>query len=636
MQVRLVTKINIFFIAIIAILMMIVFAFTINYFHNQLDKRAEGSLAVSYDSFLITLNNIYTEQLMKIVPISDRDIIRLTAKDHLVSVLHYYLKTYAEEYNANLLEVIDTDGFLLADSNTFYPKNERSKITFSKPSSNDGCLSYLSLRQDKVYFITTTPIVYLDKVVGYLNLGSLFDLEYAEFFASTLHAGVFLTDNNNKVLLSSDNRQVPGNNFLPKYQDIPANGIFCSGLTVKQNDYHYYYFPLNTDDSFKAIMGISYDCAENHLAMIRMEIFLLFLMLCCFIFGGIGTNLLAQNIKKMIFGMEPHEIASLLEQQTVLLQSTFEGIIGIDRNGKVTLINEEAKRLLPTVTEPINKLVTELLPNLDISDLLESGTSLYNQHQLLGSSVVVCNCLPIKDKQQKILGAVITFRDLTEIKKVAEELIEVKTYTQALRAQSHEFMNKLQSISGLIQLGRNDTALTLLHETTAVQQDIISFLAAAFSTSAVSGILLGKFNRAKELNIEFTIDRNSKIPREAQIPDTELVSIVGNLIENAFDAVQSSPIQPKQVYFRIKPVGDFMKITVVDNGCGIKPELKEKIFQRGVTSKKGTDRGIGLSLVKQYIENLHGSINFRSGKFTVFSVKIPIINGGNTKNDKQN
>jgi sensor histidine kinase regulating citrate/malate metabolism len=192
------------------------------------------------------------------------------------------------------------------------------------------------------------------------------------------------------------------------------------------------------------------------------------------------------------------------------------------------------------------------------------------------------------------------------------------------RTQAHEFMNKLQSVSGLIQLGRYETALTLLHETTASHQKMVSFLTTAFPNSAVSGILLGKFNQAKKIHIQLEIDNSSYIPEDCVIPDHELVCIVGNLIENAFEALLMAPRSPKKVTVRFRTVKQSLQIVITDNGPGIPKTIRKLIFNRGFTSKKGVNKGIGLSLVKQSVENLRGLIRFHSSQNgTIFWVKIP-------------
>jgi sensor histidine kinase regulating citrate/malate metabolism len=459
-----------------------------------------------------------------------------------------------------------------------------------------------------------------------MNVGTLVDQNQVNHFASILH-GDLLFYANRKLLTASPRQADFQESILSTLERIPESGFFLPGNRINRRKFDYIFFSIPSDGSFKAVVGIANSRATVIATLLRLRIFLLILTVFGAVSGFFGANALARNIKRSIFGMEPHEIASMLDQRTAILQSTFEGIIALDKKGCITLINKEAQRLLPSVPSIIGEPVDTFFPNLKFKDILSDGKAIYNHQQVIGESVIVYNCVPIKTKFS-ILGAVMTLRDLTEFQKVAAELMEVKNYTQALRAQSHEFMNKLQSVSGLIQLGRYETALTLLHEATESHQDLVSFLTNSFAQSAVSGILLGKFNRANELNIKFEIDRTSHIPQGVIVPDHELVCIVGNLIENAFESLKSSTITPKMVRVRIHPVKHCLKIIVVDNGPGISAAIKGRIFERGFTSKKGLNKGIGLSLVKQDVDNLHGKIRFRSGKQTVFNVEIPLRDGG--------
>ena len=620
---KLISKLNLFFGIILIVLMISVFIFTDHFFQKELERQVEKSLQVTYQSFKITLDNIINEQVTHSLIQTKRDIIGLTTRDRLKAVLNYYLKLTAKDYHLGLIEILDPDGVLLADNNTAY-EEIAVKVPFKKPplSSSE---SYLSRRGEKIYLITTSPIIFNNQPVGYLNLGTLVDSELISYFSSVL---------NNSILLFIDH-QIMGNiapvpfserieNFLAA---IPNRTIFVPGNKLGIKDYDYIFFPLPSDASFKAIGCIARSRSEILEALFRQKFFLLALIGFSLIFGFIGVNLLARNIKKSIFGMEPKQIASLLEQNTTILQSTFEGIIALDQEGSITLINKQAQKILPTDIDMAGQPVETFFKGLNTKKVLETGEAIFNQQQVIGESIIVYNCVPIKTKNG-ILGAVITLRDLTEFQKVAEELVEVKNYTQALRSQAHEFLNKLQSLSGLIQLGKYETALALLHETTAAQQDLISFLANAFSTSAVSGILLGKYNRARELNIKFEINRSSRIPQKVKIPDNELVCIVGNLIENAFEALRASNQPSKEVWVKIFPKGGYLKIAVADNGPGIPPTIRKQIFERGFTTKQGNNKGIGLNLVRQSVEHLHGTIRFRSHKKTLFLVKIPLRKEG--------
>jgi signal transduction histidine kinase len=616
---RLISKINLYFGIILMILMISVFIFTNHFFQKELESQVEKSLQVTYQSFKITADNIINEQITRSNVQAKRSIIGLTTRDRLKAVLHYYLKLTADDYNLSLIEIIDLKGTLLADNHRAYD-NISLTVPFRKPDSDES-KSYLSQRGDTTYLITTTPIIYNNQMVGYLNLGTLVDSDLISYFSSVLNSDLILF--NNQQVFSHNNSELTLTaeikSFLIKY---PDQTLFLPGNKLGIQDFDYIFFTFPSDANFNAIAGIARNRAEILESIFRQKLFLFALTGFGLIFGFFGANLLARNIKKSIFGMEPNQIASLLDQSTTILQSTFEGIIALDQEGSITLINKQAQHILPTDLEMAGRPAEAFFKALNTKKVLETGEAIFNQQQVIGESVIVYNCVPINTKRG-ILGAVITLRDLTEFQKVAEELVEVKNYTQALRSQTHEFLNKLQSISGLIQLGKNETALTLLHETTEAHQDLISFLANAFSDSAVSGILLGKYNRARELNINFKIDRSSHIPHEVTIPDNELVCIVGNLIENAFEALRGVEQPFKEVFVKIFPRGHFLTIIVKDNGPGIPATIKRQIFQRGFTTKEGRNKGIGLSLVKQCIDNLRGTIRFHSDRQTIFLVKIP-------------
>lgn len=622
---RLITKLNIFFGIILVFLMVMVFTFTQSFFQKELEAQVETSLRVTYESFKLTLDNIFKEQQMKAETQTKRDIISLSTKDRINPVLNYYLNSTAQDYNIQLIEVLDSTGNLLADNNHSY-EEPLKKIEFRKPSLNKET-SYITRRGDRVYLVTTSPIMFAEELVGYMNIGTLVDKTLISYFSSVLHKRINFYAEENSIIGNIDLQTIPEVIFN-SVQKESRKPLFYTGNNIDIKNYDFIFFKIPSDNSFSAILAIANNRSEVQAALLRLKVFLLLLTGFGFVFGFIGSNTLARNIKKSIFGMEPQEIASLLDQQTTILQSTFEGIIALDHDGKITLINKEAQKMLPSNIEIIGQPTEIFLGNLRIKEVLKTGQAIFNQQQVIGESVVVLNCVPIKTKN-RILGAVITLRDLTEFQKVAEELVEVKNYTQALRAQSHEFRNKLQSISGLIQLGKYETALTLLHEVSVAHQDLISQLANSFSNSAVAGILLGKYDRAKEINIRLEIDRSSFIPKNVFIPDNDMVCIVGNLIENAFEALQETSTQPKLVKVKIYPVRQYLRIAVIDNGPGIPKPIRSQIFQRGFTTKKGMNKGIGLNLVKQIVANLRGSIKLRSNRTTIFIVKLPLKNGGN-------
>ncbi|NLG83854.1 MAG: sensor histidine kinase [Firmicutes bacterium] len=457
-----------------------------------------------------------------------------------------------------------------------------------------------------------------------MGVGKRLDRDFLFYLASML---------NSEIVFLIDGQYMVGTlpSFPPAYARqafslSPGRSLFISALPAKNSSYDFVFSAFETGGLFTAAVGIGLNRKNMEATLARSRVFIFVVFLFGLVLAWAGSYLLARNIKRSIYGMEPVEIASVLNERNAILQSTFEGIIAVNKTGYITLVNQEAQKLLPKGFEALSRKIADLLPDPSIGQVLSTGEAVYTRQHLLGETLVFYNAVPIK-VHHEVTGAVITLRDLTEFQKVAAELVELKSYTQALRAQSHEFINKLHTISGLIQMGRHDQALEQLHETAQIHQDLITFLLRTIRSANVSGILLGKFNRANELNIRFNLSRASRLERISAIPETDLVCIIGNLIENALEALKEYDREDKQVWVKIKERKNFLSILVVDNGPGIPKPIRHLIFERGFTTKAGTNKGLGLALIKQCTTNLRGSIRFRSDRLTAFLVRIPFPKG---------
>jgi sensor histidine kinase regulating citrate/malate metabolism len=197
--------------------------------------------------------------------------------------------------------------------------------------------------------------------------------------------------------------------------------------------------------------------------------------------------------------------------------------------------------------------------------------------------------------------------------------LEPREVAANLRAQNHEFMNKLHTISGLIQLEEYDKAVDFIHDTSKLRKDVLEVLDNIKNTS-LAGLLLSKYNKAVEAKIEFEIDAASSVNKlSGNVGENDLICIVGNLIENSIDAVIGR--KNGKIYFSIKQEENKLTIKVSNNGEPIPDELRESIFERGVTTKKGV-RGFGLNNVKQIVGSLGGEISFTSAEETTWIINI--------------
>ncbi|KLA00790.1 hypothetical protein B4147_0835 [Bacillus wiedmannii] len=339
--------------------------------------------------------------------------------------------------------------------------------------------------------------------------------------------------------------------------------------------------------------------------------------------GIIGAILLARHIKKSLFGLEPHRIAKILEERNTMLQSVKEGIIAVDKEANVTLINNEAKRLFKKSgleEDFIGKDVELYMPNSRIKEVLQTGEIQLNEEQNIYGITIVTNRVPLYVKGE-IVGAIATFRDKTEIRKLAEELTGIRLYAEALRAQSHEFMNKMHVVLGLTHMKQYEELQKYISGMVSEHQYEIGGVMKRIKSPVFAGFLLGKLSYAREKNIKLIISEDSYMPEMDDENIThELITIVGNLIDNALEAVTNC--EKKQVEVEIQ-YGDTLTITVQDTGKGIQEEIGV-LFTKGY-STKGDNRGYGLYLVKESIQRINGEIHMHSlvGKGTTITIEIP-------------
>jgi len=341
--------------------------------------------------------------------------------------------------------------------------------------------------------------------------------------------------------------------------------------------------------------------------------------------GIIGAYLLSQNVKKILFGLEPEAIAKRLEERNAMLQSVYEGILAVDSEGIITLLNAEAIRMLDLAEgdhSPIGKSITNYVPNTKLLEVMESKVAQLDIEQDFHGSPVIANCLPmIVDGE--VVGAISTFRDKTEVKDLAEQLTGVQDYVDALRAQAHEFMNRLHVILGLVKLKSYPQLATYINKIASENEEEINFVAKRIREPVLAGFILSKLSLSREKNVIMHVAEESYVPQPQDNEVVhELVTIIGNLIENAFDAVSNTLYKEVELHMYYDQGSLFIHVS--DTGEGISPDLSSTVFDKGISSKEG-NRGFGLYLVQRSLECLGGTIEFetRPGEGTVFMVEIP-------------
>ncbi|ART08525.1 ATP-binding protein [Klebsiella variicola] len=373
-------------------------------------------------------------------------------------------------------------------------------------------------------------------------------------------------------------------------------------------------------------VGYTIEQLENWLSLqissllIPMAIMLLLLLYC--------ARRFSLHIKKQMLNMEPQQLSQLLIQQSVLFESVFEGLIAIDSGYKITAINQTARRLL-NLSQPETTLIGK-----GINNVISQETFFYDAPQAnKKDEIVTFNQIKVIASRMAVIlnnepqGWVISFRSKDDINTLSLQLSQVQQYADNLRAVQHEHRNLISTIAGLLFLKRYDHALDLIQQQSESHQKVIDFIARNFQDNHLAGLLIGKYYRAKELGLELVFDPACFVDRlPTALSHNEWISIVGNLLDNAYNASLRQPQGSRQIECLINSDGHEVIIEIADQGCGIDETLRDRIFERGVTSSASKDHGIGLWLVRSYVEQAGGSIvvenNIPFG--TIFTLYIPL------------
>ncbi|SUX78600.1 MULTISPECIES: sensor histidine kinase [Citrobacter] len=342
--------------------------------------------------------------------------------------------------------------------------------------------------------------------------------------------------------------------------------------------------------------------------------------------GLLGTWVLVKVLKRILFGLEPYEISNLFEQRQAMLHSIKEGVIAVDDSGEVTLINQAAQELLDYRKSQDDAQLSTLSHAwsqvVDLSQVLRDGTPRRDEEITVKDRLLLINTVPVLSNG-RIIGAISTFRDKTEVRKLMQRLDGMVNYADALRERSHEFMNKLHVILGLLHLKSYKQLENYIIKTANNYQEEIGSLLGKIKSPVIAGFLLSKINRTSDLGHSLIISNESQLPENSNEDQVAvLITVLGNLIENALEALgqESGGEISVSLHYR----HGWLHCEVNDDGPGIAPERIDHIFEKGVSSK-GTERGVGLALVKQQVENVGGNISVESepGVFTQFFVQLP-------------
>ncbi|MGX9419097.1 ATP-binding protein [Vibrio sp. RC27] len=358
------------------------------------------------------------------------------------------------------------------------------------------------------------------------------------------------------------------------------------------------------------LVSVGYHLEQVAKVTFHYKIVLIAVIMITFLLSVFTAVWFANHFKRAIFGLEPEQIGHLFEEQKATLESVREGIIAVNNEGRVTTLNRTAIETLglPKDRELTGLHISEVLPDSAIMEVLRTGIPQFDEEVWRDGHSIIANRLPLI-QGDKITGVVSSFRRKDEVAMVSIKLTRIQQYADSLRSQAHEYSNKLHTIAGLIQIGATDEALALIGQETQSHQELIKLLLAAVPDPILAGCLLGKYNRAREMGLKLVIDQDSHM---TEIPDLlpreNLVSIIGNLIDNALEATRMHKGHGGQVSLSMTDLGNDLIFEIEDQGPGISPAQQAQIFEKGYSSKEAEGHGYGLHLVKSLLNKLGGTV----------------------------
>jgi two-component system CitB family sensor kinase len=340
--------------------------------------------------------------------------------------------------------------------------------------------------------------------------------------------------------------------------------------------------------------------------------------------AGFGSLLVSRRMQRYTHGLGPVELTRLYEHHDAVLHAMREGLLVFDRKRKLLLVNDEGARLLRLGPDAEGRPAAELGAPGSLGELLASGRDAQDEIHLTGEAVVVVNQAPVT-RQGRAFGTVVTLRDHTELQALTGELDSVRGLAESLKSQAHESANRLHAVVTLIELGRPDAAVEFATAELDAAQRLADQLLAVVEEPVLVALLLGKAAEATERGVELVVTDDTAVGPTG-IDPRDLVTMVGNLIDNAVDAALAVPA-PRRVTVTVRQDEAELLVRVADTGPGLDPAGIEQVFTRGWSTKpagRPQGRGLGLALVRQVVTRHDGRVEVANDDGAVFTIRLPL------------
>ncbi|MFE7132695.1 ATP-binding protein [Streptomyces sp. NPDC057638] len=352
--------------------------------------------------------------------------------------------------------------------------------------------------------------------------------------------------------------------------------------------------------------------------------------------GGAGTYVINARLRRHTHGMNAGELSRMHDYHQAALHAVREGLLMLDGQRRIALVNDGARELLGLDGDAVGRPAAELGLPASLTGALLASEPRVDEVHLTADRVIVVSTRPVVGGQRR--GTVVTLRDHTELQALSGELDSERGFSQALRSQAHEGANRLHTVVSLIELGRIGEAVEFATAELELAQELTDRVVGAVGEPVLAALLLGKASQANERGVELVLTEDSSIDDGVlppSLPARDLVTILGNLIDNAVDAASAAAVEPRpdqtarparaRVTVTARADAGELLLRVYDTGAGVDPAATGDVFRRG-WSTHGSGRGLGLALVRQAVHRGGGTVELDRGPDggARFTVRLPL------------
>lgn len=388
------------------------------------------------------------------------------------------------------------------------------------------------------------------------------------------------------------------------------------------------FYPVKDDTG--AIIGfVMTSVLTSSIVSMRYRIMGLFLLILLVLLavGALLSRAVMYHIRKLLMGYQPEEFRRLYVEREEVMNALEEGLIAINQDGVVTLMNESAQNILkiPAGEPTEGRQLQQFISDARLQNAFRTGRAEYNISVMIEKQTILASCIPVFH-EGTIVGAVSILRDKTEVTKLAEELTGARYMVDTLRAFNHEFMNKLHIILGFLEMKEVEKAKTYILETSLVSGEAVSQISRMVPEANLAALLIGKLIRASELGITFSVKADSYFhEKERPLPVDCMITLTGNLLENAMDELNSKNYPVKEIELGIYSGEGHTMITCDDTGGGIPEDILFAIYDRHTTTK-GEGHGSGFALIREIVDGYEGTIHIDTepGMGTSIEIALPV------------